>query len=53
MIKTTIIYTLTERDARNKIKSWYSDKKNFKILSCIPVQHDDKGYEISFSYDEE
>ena len=53
MIHTTIIYTLSEKSAREKIRSWYSDKKNLIIHSCIPVQLDDKGYKVSFSYDEE
>lgn len=53
MTKTTTIYTLSERDARKKIMNWYSDKKNLKILYCVPVQNDDKGYEISFSYSED
>lgn len=48
-----VIYTLAEMDARKKIREWYSDKKNLIIYSCIPVQHDDKGYEVSFSYDED
>lgn len=53
MIKSTIIYTMVEADARRKIREWNSDKKNFKILSCTPVQKGDKGYEVHYSYDED
>ena len=53
MIHTSTINTLSEADARKKIREWNSDKKNFKILSCTPVQKDDKGYEVTYSYDDE
>ena len=53
MMHTTTIYTLSEKNARKKIRNWYSHKKNLIIHSCIPIQHDDKGYEVTFSYDEE
>ena len=53
MIKSTTIYTMSEADARRKIREWNSNKKNFKILSCTPIPKDDKGYEIHYSYDED
>jgi len=53
MMNTSTIYTLSEKAAREKIQTWYKDKKNLVIHSCIPVQPDDKAYEVSFSYDEE
>lgn len=40
------------KERPKKIMKWYADKKNLKILSCLPVQNDDKGFEILFSYSE-
>lgn len=54
MIKyeTTFIYVLSEKRARDKIREWYDDKEDLRILYCIPGQKGDKGYEVKFSYDE-
>lgn len=53
MIQTSFIFTTSEIEARKKIRNWYQDKKNLTILSAIPKQKDDKGYEVTFSYDDE
>lgn len=50
--ETKFLYVLSEDEARKKIGKWYADKKKLSILSCIPGQHGDKGYEIVFSYEE-
>ena len=50
--ETEFIFTMSEAEARSKIREWYKDKKNLTILSCFPGQRDDKGYEVRFSYDE-
>lgn len=52
MTKTTIVYVLSEKDAKKKIREWYSDKKNLKIFYARPNLKGE-GYEVSFSYDEE
>ena len=53
MVKTTFIFCTSEHEARKKIRDWHQDKKNLQILSAIPKQKDDKGYEVTFSYDDE
>lgn len=50
--ETTVVLVMEEKIAREKVKEWYKKKKNLSIGSCIPTQRGDKGFEITFSYDE-
>ncbi len=51
--ETKFVYVMSEKRAREKIKEWYADKKDLRISSCIPDQLGDKGYKVTFSYDED
>ena len=50
--ETNGVYVFERSRAIEKILEWNKDKKNLSILSAVPFQKDDKGWEVTYSYEE-